>query len=257
MAFTRKFILVVVALAVVVATWIVTIWPRARETKPDGPAPIVRQEPRNAGVHGTTDAPARPKSAAPISPAEAEARRLARARWEERRARILAAHATPAERDAAAETRKCVGEDCPPDPADFGGDVVFASFVGETQTLTRGCEELMGEKPQSVRISARLVGAPGVGTIVDGVTVSGPGESLDELTACLQQGMYTLELGDAAGNFERDATLVLGLLDEVAGQQWLSPEELAGIRQQMIDGGLDPAADPMVSVNASEPAAEP
>lgn len=115
----------------------------------------------------------------------------------------------------------------------------------------------MGEKPQSVRISARLVGAPGVGTIVDGVTVSGPGESLDELTACLQQGMYTLELGDAAGNFERDATLVLGLLDEVAGQQWLSPEELAGIRQQMIDGGLDPAADPMVSVNASEPAAEP
>ncbi|MBK8235152.1 MAG: hypothetical protein IPK74_06335 [Deltaproteobacteria bacterium] len=257
MAFTRKFILVVVALAVVAATWIVTIWPRARETEPDGPAPVVRQEPRSADMHGTTDAHPRAKSAAPISPAEAEARRVARARWEERRARILAAHATPAERDAAPETPKCVGEDCPPDPGDFGGDVVFASFVGETQTLTRGCEELMGEKPQSVRISARLVGAPGVGTIVDNVTVTGPGESMDELTQCLQQGMYTLELGDAAANFERNATLVHGLLDEVAGQQWLSPEELAGIRQQMIDGGLDPAADPMVAVNAGEPAAEP
>lgn len=254
----RKLVLLVVALAVVVATWIVTLWPRGREASPEGRAPVVRQEPRSAGMHGPKDSPGRTKASAPISPAEAEARRVAKARWEERRARILAAHAAKPDGEAAPEAPpKCVGDDCPTDPADVGGDIVFAKFVDETQALTRGCEELIGDKPQSVRISAKLIGAPGVGTVVDGVSVTGPGKSMDALTECLQQGMYTLDFDDTAKNFERDATLVLGLIDEVAGQEWLTPEELAQIRQQMIDGGLDPASDPMVTVNANDPDAQP
>lgn len=134
---------------------------------------------------------------------------------------------------------------------------MFASLIEQTMTLTQGCEELLGDKPTSVRIMARLIGAPDIGTIVEGLEVSGSVERMDALTECLTEGMYTLDLGDAATNFQRDAVLMLGLLDEVAGEGWLAPERVAEIRQQMIDGGLDPATDPMVSVGANDPSSTP
>jgi hypothetical protein len=37
----------------------------------------------------------------------------------------------------------------------------------------------------------------------------------------------------------------------------LTPERVGEIRQQMIDGGLDPATDPMVAVGADEPSPTP
>ncbi len=134
---------------------------------------------------------------------------------------------------------------------------MFDSFIEETTTLTQGCEELLGAKPRAVRIEARLIGAPDIGTIVESVAASGPDERMDALTECLTEGMYALELGDAGTNFQRDAALIHGLLDDVAGEGWLTPQRVGEIRQQMIDGGLDPAKDPMVAVDADEPSPTP
>jgi hypothetical protein len=239
----RKTALVLVAVAVSVGAWIIVLKP---PSKP---------EPNLSGVSAT------PKVTAPTSTNDEEALRIARTRWEDRRARIRAAHAPRARDDAprspAPSPRGCADDDCSPEAAENGGDAVFASFIKETTTLTQGCEELIGGKPQSVRITARLIGAPDIGTIVESLDVLGPVDHVDALTECLTEGMYTFELGDAATNFERDAVLMLGLLDEVAGEGWLSPEQVSEIRQQMIDGGLDPATDPMVAISENDTSSKP
>lgn len=239
----RKTSFVLVAVALILAASIALLRP-ASKTEVDAPELRVR-----------------PEVKAPISSVDEDARRVARARWEDRRARIRAAHAPRAHDDAsrsqAPASRGCADGDCPSDAAESGGDKVFSAFIDETTTLTQGCEELMGGKPTLLRINARLIGAPDIGTIVESVEVSGAGEDVDALTECLTEGMYALELGDAATNFQRDAVLMHGLLDEVAGEGWLTPEHVAEIRQQMIAGGLDPAADPMVAVGADDPAPTP
>lgn len=242
MAIPRKTSLVLLAAAAILAAWLA--WPR--------PAP--QREAAQAEVSVRSEVSTR------VRPVDADARRVARARWEDRRARIRAAHA-PARDDAprspAPSSRSCAEGDCSSDAAEDGGDKVFDAFVDETTTLTQGCEELLGGKPTLVRISARLIGAPDIGTIVESVEVSGPGEGKDALAECLTEGMYTLELGDAATNFERDAVLIHGLLDEVAAEEWVAPERVAEIREQMLDGGLDPGSDPMVVVGADDPSATP
>lgn len=245
MAFPRKAALVLFAMVMIVAAWI------AMRKPPSSQAPTL---------------PAvgeRPAAAAPATaPAtDEDTRRVVRARWEDRRARIRAVHPPRLRDDAAAShaapSRDCTDGDCSPDAAEHGGDAVFNAFVDETTTLTQGCEELLGGRPTPVRIEARLIGAPDVGTIVESVAVSGRDESLDALSECLTEGMYTLELGNAATSFQRDAVLMHGLLDDIAAEGWLTPERVVEIRQQMIDGGLDPAKDPMVSVNADEPSSTP
>jgi len=243
MAFLRKTALALVAVALILAASIAVLKP---PPKSELTSPAVSE---------------RPEVTAPTSTVDEDARRVARARWEDRRAGIRAAHERRARDDAprsrAPSSRGCADGDCSPQAADNGGDAVFASFIEETMTLTQGCEELIGGKSTSVRITARLIGAPDIGTIVESVDVSGPVERVDALTECLTEGMYTLELGDAATNFQRDAVLMQGLLDEVASEGWLTPERVAEIRQQMIDGGLDPATDPMVSVSANDPSSTP
>jgi hypothetical protein len=243
MAFARKTALALLAIALIVAASIAVLKPSSKhEREPPG-------------------ASERPELATPTRPIDEDARRVARARWEDRRARIRAAHAPRARDDAPGSrtpsSQGCADGNCSPDAAENGGDALFASFIEETTTLTQGCEELIGDGPTSVRITARLIGAPDIGTIVEGVEASGPVERVDALTECLTEGMYTLELGDAATNFQRDAVLMLGLLDEVAAEGWLTPEHVAEIRQQMIDGGLDPATDQMVAVGADEPSSTP
>jgi hypothetical protein len=243
MAVPRKTSLVLLAVALIVAASIALLRSRSK-TEIDPP-----------------ELSTRPETTAPISHIDGDARGVARAHWEDRRARIRAAHASRAQDDAArshaSSSRGCADGECSRDAAENGGDAVFTAFIEETTTLTQGCEELIGGKPTLVRIDARLIGAPDIGTIVESVDVAGPGESVDALTECLTEGMYTLELGDAAADFARDAVLIHGLLDEVAGEDWLTPEHVAEIRQQMIAGGLDPASDPMVAVGADDPPPTP
>ncbi len=248
MALPRKtaLTLALLAIALIVAAWLALLKP------PTTPA---------LDASGVSE---RPEVTAPTGTIDTDARRVARARWDDRRARILAAHGRGARGDAQdsqassrTSPRGSVEGDRSPDAAENGGDAVFNTFIEETTTLTQGCEELIGKKIASVQIEAHLIGAPEIGTIVESVAASGPMEGIDALTECLTEGMYTLQLGDAGTNFQRDAVLTLGLLDEVAGEGWLTPERVAEIRKQMIDGGLDPAEDPMVAISAEDPSSTP
>lgn len=235
MTTSRKAVLALLVVALLVATWLAL-----REAPP-------------TPVHAPRSVASEPTKAAPRqSTIDDDTRAIARARWEDRRAKIRAAHTPrPSTETASPRTsRDCDDSDCSRDAAPNDNDALFTAFVDETTTLTQGCEELLGDKPKSVRIEAHLIGAPDIGTIVESIAVSGTDEPVDALTECLTEGMYTLELGAASTNFERDAVLMLGLLDEVAGEEWLTPEHAREIRQQMIDGGLDPAKDPMVAVSS-------
>ncbi len=240
----RKIILVLVALAVIIGAWL-----------------ALRKPPSTTVTDRAVAAGERPQTAAPSRARDMETRRITRADWEERRTRIRPAPA-PRVRDeargsASPSSRDCAEAECSTDAREAPNDAVFSTFIDETTTLTQGCEELMEGKPTSVRIQARLIGAPDIGTVVESLDVSGPAEHVDALTECLMEGMYALDLGDAEANFERDAVLMHGLLDEVAGEGWIPAERVEEIRQQMIDGGLDPAKDPMVMVDAEEPPPAP
>lgn len=235
----RKIILALLAIAVLVGAWL-----------------ALRKPPSTEATDRAVVAGERPERAAPSRARDAETRRIARADWEERRTRIRAAHARRARDEARSpaspSSRDCAEGECSSDARVAPNDAVFSAFIEETTTLTQGCEELVEGKPTSVRIQARLVGAPDIGTVVESLDVSGPTGDLDALTECLMEGMYALDLGAAETDFERDAVLMLGRLDEVAGEGWLTAERVEEIRQQMIDGGLDPAKDPMVEVRAEE-----
>lgn len=239
MEFRRTIILGLLAIAVIVGAWL-----------------ALRKPPSIEATDRAVVARERPETAAPSRSRDADTQRITRADWEERRARIRAAHAPRAREvahgSASPSSRDCAEAECSSDAAEFPNDAVFSAFIDETTTLTQGCEELIEGKPTSVRIQARLIGAPDIGTVVESLDVSGPAEHVDALTECLMEGMYTLDLGDAETNFQRDAVLMLGRLDEVAGEGWITAERVEEIRQQMIDGGLDPAKDPMVMVDADE-----
>jgi hypothetical protein len=250
MEFRRTIVLVLAAIAVImVIMGIIGAWL------------ALRKPPTTDATDRAIVARERPEKASPSAASDADTRRITRADWEERRTRIRAAHA-PRARDAARgsaspSSRACAEAECSSDAAASPNDAVFSAFIEETTTLTQGCEELIEGKPTSVRIQARLIGAPDIGTVVESLDVSGPAEHVDALTECLMEGMYALDLGTAETSFARDAVLMHGLLDEVAGEGWLTAERVAEIRQQMLDGGLDPGKDPMVMVDAEEPSPEP
>jgi hypothetical protein len=217
------------------------------------PAPV-------AATTSSTPTEAKRPKARHTAEGKADTARVTRARWEERRARIDAAreHAEKISeaRPPAATPRPCIGDDCPAvDPLE---EQLFASFNAETTALVEGCEDFIGKQAAPIRISARLVGAPDVGTIIESIDVSGSPETNAELTECLTEGMYALELAAPSDAFTRDLSLGLGLLDAIAAHGWLPPEAIEQSRAAMLAGGLDPASDPMVYVAEDEaPPSEP
>lgn len=241
MALPRKLVLALVAMALLVAAWV-----SVSRSRPQPATGAARDHVTVPVVREAAPAATRTRDEAEL--------RAARARWEQRRAEIHTARTRrspePAPQPPPAPDTDV--RDDSPAAAEHGGDAVFAAFNEETTTLVRGCEELIEGKPTPVRVTARLIGAPEVGTMVESVAVSGPLEHPDALTECLMEGMYTLGFGDAATHFERDAVLTLGLLDEVAAQGWLTLEQTEAARQQMIAGGLDPAIAPLVVASEQE-----
>lgn len=247
MRFARFIGLALVALVLAVLVFV------ALRPPPSGPS-------ERAGTRERAGTGERHEHAPPASTAipaqHDDAGRVARARWEHRRASIRAAHARLADRGSPtvdAPTPGCADGDCGTTGAEGDDGDWFAAFHDETTTLVQGCEHLLGERPKPVRVRVHLIGSPDVGTIVERVDVSGPADHRDELAECLAEGMYTLALGEPRADFERDAVLGLGLLDEVAREGWLTPEQLEATRQQMIAGGLDPATDPMVYSDGDPP----
>lgn len=172
-----------------------------------------RPSTRVAGPEATTTtaqpaAVSAPKSAPPPAGAKLRATELA---WRDRLSKIHAAHEVGHE---GAETQD-VGDDA--DACEHGepcvamctDDGCLQRLAKEVLSLTDGCSELMDDTLADVSLTARVIGAPDVGTIVESVELGGGAEPPAELAECLTEAMYTLDLGEAESNFEQEITVLL------------------------------------------------
>lgn len=117
--------------------------------------------------------------------------------WTQRRSdirRVLQAAAPPAE----------VAE---PDAAE--GSLDAAELSSEVTSIVGGCMEFLHESKGEVHLTAHVIGAPGEGTIVEEVSLGEESDANDDLSECLTESMYTLDLGDPDEPFEQDVELHL------------------------------------------------
>lgn len=73
----------------------------------------------------------------------------------------------------------------------------------------RGCEEFVGGLPADVRLVARVIGAPDVGTVVERVSLDGAPHASEELTECLTESIVALDLPPVRARLEEDVTIAL------------------------------------------------
>lgn len=84
-----------------------------------------------------------------------------------------------------------------------------AKLAGEVSAIVGMCSEFMTGVSSNMHLTAHVIGAPGTGTIVEEVTLSDHGDANTELSECLTESMYTLDLGDVTEPYEDDIQLYL------------------------------------------------
>lgn len=142
--------------------------------------------------------------------------RIDRPQWDHRRARIRSALADT--ETVAAPGSSTVGssprrqEDraaLAPLPV-CGSASCMTRLTSEINELFDGCDEFIGASPPELTLSANVIGAPGVGTIVESVELTSDDPVSAELRECLIENMYTLDLGPAEVEFETPIQTQLG-----------------------------------------------
>ncbi len=152
-------------------------------------------EPAEPVAHAPAAEPSAPQPSRPSSAIDSREARLQRDRvaHDERIAKIRKAHAV---RGAAERVGACSGRGC-------------ASVGEEVQNILEGCrEQTTGTKGQ-LTLTANVVAAPEVGTLVESVTLTGQGAS-DALRECMVESMYTLDLGSPDKAFGEQVQVFFG-----------------------------------------------
>lgn len=178
-----------------------------------------------------------------------------RTRWATQRSRIQAALATGAPEAEAAptpvgvpagegmswhmvETHEEVAIDCEQSECEFDG-LALGELATEVTGMVEGCKDFMPELDPSVSLRAHVIGAPGVGTIVERVDFSGDGVP-EELQECLTESMYALDLRPTERNTDQSITVMLGgeMLDlEGLDAAGLDEQTRAAIEEAAAKGG--------------------
>jgi len=180
--------------------------------------------------------------------ADRESIRIARERWAARVDGIQAAHA---QRRAEAQQDEA-GEDCVQSCSDQDCLVQLATQVSE---LVQGCDELAGELPPNVRLTAHVIGTPELGAVVESVTLDGATDVPPELGECLTESMYALELAPMGADFEQDIAVMMrsSLLDAAVVEEatadepvWLQGEAAAELLAKLKAGELPEGSSVMV-----------
>jgi len=177
-------------------------------------------ESREAGVDRDVVAPA-PEPIAAVAtaaggtPAQRESVAIARQRWSQRRAEIRDAHArrqaAPAPAPAPApgwHADPSAGEDCHRVGMCMD-EACLGRLARQVAELVSSCEELVSAMPDDATLTAHILGAPDVGTIVESVQLGGSDTLPPELSECLTESMYALELEHEAADFEQDISVLL------------------------------------------------
>lgn len=148
--------------------------------------------------------------------------------WAERLAKIRSARSSAlSTRPSAADVPKdgieeadrtvltlCGDEPCAPDALDdalAGCDDVhcLAKLVGEVSRLLDTCRPLLADAPADLLITAEVIGAPDVGTVVESVELSTEYEASEDLSECLTEATYALDLGTHDAPFQETVTVAV------------------------------------------------
>lgn len=170
----------------------------APSTPESGDAAIVVNAPNHAPA-------AAERALATAAPKDAWARRRGGIR------RALQAPSSPKPAPEAEEASKAL------DPSTLSAEVT--SIVG-------GCTEFLSEATGEVHLTAHVIGAPGEGTIVEEVSLGDDSDANEELSECLTESMYTLDLGEPEEAFEQDVELHLRGGASELGQHEVLPEHV-------------------------------
>jgi RNA polymerase sigma-70 factor (ECF subfamily) len=165
---------------------------------------------------------------------------LAQQRWARRIEEIRAAHAearlqagastSPGESETAEDcVHMCTDEDC------------LERLANNVLSLVEGCDRdvLSGWTANDVSLTAHVIAAPDIGTVVESVELDGGEDVPTEVTECLTQSMYTLELEAEEGYFEQDITVLLqkdlGQLSDMLDEAELAELESAGLAESLTE----------------------
>jgi RNA polymerase sigma-70 factor (ECF subfamily) len=203
--------------------------------------------------------------AAASSPAHEGTRRL----WEQRRSAIQAVHAmqrrtsAPAkfEDDGAVEQRcegscdrdrtHCIRLGEPGQRAEQGegscdigmctDDGCLEALAREVTEMAGGCDEFKSGAPKDLVVRANVIGAPDVGSIVEGVELATEHAVPDDLRECLTEQMYALDLGPTDVNFEQSITVLFGRetldIKDIADVVDVDDATRAEIEEAIANGG--------------------
>jgi RNA polymerase sigma factor (sigma-70 family) len=179
-------------------------------------------------AHGLDAPEDRPRDAIALASASdtpAQARRRdvprateeARAHWAARVDGIRASHAR--ERSSAAAAGK-------PASGVLGCDDAscITTLAADLAELVHGCEDFVDGLPADVRMVARIVGAPDIGTVVESVSLEGVPSAPADLTECLTESMVALDLPPVSEPLEEEITIALHAM---AGLGLAVPSEAA------------------------------
>jgi RNA polymerase sigma-70 factor (ECF subfamily) len=198
------------------------------------------------GVAAHDDAPvASALASAPETVRDADATASPdRATWARRLAEIRAAHGSTAKPGASGPAAAAhAGADEPCDEPHVGmctDEECMEQLADQVLGLVDGCKEFMGDVPRDLSLTANVVGAPDVGTIVEHVELSSEETTPADLQECLTESMYTLDLGPTESNVEQTITVMLGAhsVDDLAHVD-LDDETRAELQQAIEQAGDD------------------
>lgn len=172
-------------------------------------------------------------SDAPVQTADSD-RDVLRSSWQRRVADIKAAHAHDTPHavvwNSADDSH---GEPCPDgECGGCQGVECIGALAPQVFEMVKECEGLVDDTTGTMAMTAKVVGAPDVGTVVASVDLDRDDGNAPELTECLTEAMYTLDLGPAEESFEQDVTVMLGGAFEAAADVKLDGLNLEHLDEQ-------------------------
>ena len=108
----------------------------------------------------------------------------------------------------------------------------LAQLAAQVSDLVQGCKDLAEDLPSDVKLTAHVIGAKEMGAVIESVALQGAPDAPAELTECLTESMYALELDALDADIDQDITV---LLKNAADSLHLDLMEVGGTELQQLD----------------------
>jgi hypothetical protein len=138
----------------------------------------------------------------------------------------------------------------------------LTQLVAQVSELVKGCEDLADGLPADVELTAHVIGAKEMGGVIESVALEGAPDVPAELTECLRESMYALEVAGLDVDVDQEITVLLksgadsvyGDLTQLGGNELQQLDE-ATAKKMMSElelGDVPPGSAVYMIANAEE-----